>query len=164
MILIGILFQMPYTPPNRKRPRPEEENQPSKRIKKEDDSDSSMYSSDSDSSIDFSGFREDSFNMTADITSGNVTKTRRSRNKLNGVCGRELKSETLIWLKNSVRNYCDRKFKKGVATRNKKKSLIFKMKNNDRKTFQEVFIGTPPENLVMKVYSKAVEIFVKTPR
>ena len=59
--------------------------------------------------------------MTADITSGSVTKTRRSRNKLNGVCGRELKSETLIWLKNSVRNYCDRKFKKGVATRNKKK-------------------------------------------
>ena len=146
MILIGIFLQMP----NRKRPRPEEEeeeNQPSKKIKK-----------------DFSGFRDDSFNMTADITSGNVTKTRRSRNTLNDVCGRELKSETLIWLKNSARTYCDRKFENGVVTRNQKKSLIFKMKNNDRKTFQEVFIGTPPENLVMKVYSKAVEIFVKTPR
>ena len=151
--------------PNRKRARPEEEekeNQPHKKFKKEEDSDSSLYSSDSDS--DFSGFRNDSFNMTADVTSGNVTKTRRSRKTLNKVCGRELKEETLVWLKNSVRTYCDRKYENGVATRNQKKSLIFKMKNNDRKTFKELFIGTPPENLVMKVFSKAVKIFVKTPR
>ena len=100
--------------------------------------------------------------MTADHTSGNLTKVNRVASRLRACNNNtEVQHRQLSWMKKKVLEYITNKYGKGSCRRGEKIKERNAFKKDGNLLMEAVFNGQPLQAVTLEAYQKSLEFFIK---